>query len=105
MMISSAIAVSLMLAAQLPAAGQRQQFANCLRAFMNEKLEARTAVPEFETAVATACREQESAYRTAYVAAATRAGDPRPRAESDSNVEVQDLRANFLELFRGSQPE
>ena len=105
MMISSFIAVSLMAAAQLPAAPQRSQFANCLRSFMNEKLEARMAVPEFETAVAAACREQETAYRTAYVAAATRAGDPRPRAESDSNVEVEDLRANFLQLFRDSQPQ
>ena len=105
MMISSFIAVSLMAAAQLPAAPQRTQFANCLRAFMNEKLEARMAVPEFETAAAAACREQETAYRTAYVAAATRSGDPRPRAESDSNIEVEDLRANFLELFRNAQPQ
>ena len=105
MMISSFLAVSLMAAAQLPAAPQRAQFAQCLRTFMNQKLEARMGVPEFETAAAAACREQETAYRTAYVAAATRGGDPRPRAESDSNVEVEDLRANFLELFRNAQPQ
>jgi|GEM_PF-3170770 len=105
MMISSVIAASLMLTAQLPAAPQRSQFANCLRSFLNEKLEARMAVPEFETAVAAACREQETAYRAAYVAAATRSGDPRSRAESDSNIEVQDLRTNFLELFRNAQPQ
>ena len=105
MMISSVLAISLMAAAQLPAAPQRSQFANCLRAFVNEKLEARMAPAEFETAVAAACRDQETAYRTAYVAAATRSGDSRSRAEGDSNVEVQDLRANFLELFRNAQPE
>jgi hypothetical protein len=104
-MIPQVLAFSLMIAAQLPAAGQRQQFANCLRSFVNAKIEERVTPADFEPAIATACREQETAYRTAYIAAATRAGDRRPRAEEDANMEVQDLRANFLELFRGSQPE
>lgn len=98
-MISSVVAVSLMLAVQMPGGAQRQQFANCLRAFMNEKIQERMEAEAFETALAGACREQEAAYRTSYVAAAVRTGDSRARAEQDANIEVQDLRATFLGLF------
>lgn len=104
-MIPSAFVIALALSTQLIAAGPRQQFSTCLRTFMNSKIEERMTPANFEPALAEACREQETAYRTAYVEAATRAGDRRPRAEEDANLEVQDLRANFLELFRGSQPE
>ena len=99
-MILSVIAVSLMLPAQLPAATQRHQFATCLRTFTNEKVQARMPAAEFETALAAACREQEAAYRTAYVAAAIRTGDSRSRAEQDANIEVEDLRTNFRGLFQ-----
>ena len=104
-MISSAFVISLALSTQLIAAGPRNQFSTCLRSFVNAKLEERMTPANFETAYTSACREQEAAYKTAYIEAATRAGDRRPRAEEDANLEVQDLRANFLELFRGSQPE
>ena len=105
MMISTSLVVSLLLTTQVFAAGPRQQFSSCLRTFMNTKLEERVAPAAFETELAAACREQEAAYRTAYIDAATRAGDRRPAAERDANLEVEDLRTNFLELFRGSQPE
>jgi hypothetical protein len=104
-MMISMLAFSMMATAQMPAAPQRQQLANCLRAFVNAKVQERMTPADFETAVAAACREQETTYRTAYIAAATRAGDRAAAAERDAGLEVEDLRANFLELFRGSQPE
>ena len=104
-MIPFVLAVSMLATAQIPAAAQRHQFATCLRTFMNAKLEERMAVAAFDTAVSTACAEQEAAYRTAYLAAATRAGDTRARAEQDASLEVQDLRANFRDLFHNSQPQ
>lgn len=104
-MISYVLAVSMMASAQMPAAPQRQQLASCLRAFVNAKLQERMTPADFETAAAGACRDQETTFRTAYIAAATRAGDRPAAAERDAGLEVEDLRANFLELFRGSQPE
>ena len=103
-MISTVLAMALM-TVQLPGAAQRQQFSSCLRSFMNAKLEARMEPAAFETELAAACSAQENAYRTAYIAAATRNGDSRTVATQDAEIEVEDLRANFLELFRGSQPE
>lgn len=103
-MISTVLAITLMVV-QLPAAGPRQEFASCLRAFMTAKLEARMEPPAFETELASACSAQENAYRTAYIQAATRTGDSRTMATQDAELEVEDLRANILELFRGSQPE
>lgn len=104
-MIPQVLAVTLMVTAQLPGAPQRQQFASCLRSFMTAKLEERMAADSFETALAAACRDQETAYRTAYIEAAVRAGDRRPAAERDVGLEVQDLRSNFLQLFRDSQAQ
>ena len=101
----SLLAFSMVAAAQMPAAPQRQQLASCLRSFVNSKLEERMAPADFEQAIAAACQQQETTFRTAYIAAATRAGDRRPAAERDAGLEVQDLRTNYLELFRGSQPE
>ena len=103
-MISTAIAFSLM-AAQLLAAGPRQEFSSCLRAFMTTKLEARMEPAAFETEQASTCTAQETAYRAAYIQAAVRVGDSRAVAERDANLEVEDLRTTFLELFQGSQPE
>ena len=104
-MISSALVFSLLISVQIPAAGPRQAFASCLRTFMNEKVQEGMAVDAFEAAVAGTCTTQENAYRAAYIQAATRAGDGRAAAERDANLEVQDLRANILELFRGAQAE
>jgi hypothetical protein len=104
-MMISVLAFTMMASAQMPAAPQRRQLATCLRSFVTAKLDERMTPADFETAVAAACREQEASYRTAYIAAATRAGDRAPAAERDANLEVQDLRANYLELFRGSQPQ
>lgn len=104
-MISYALAFSMMAAAQMPAAAQRQQLASCLRSFVTAKLEERMTPADFEQAVAAACQQQETTFRTAYIAAATRAGDRPAAAERDAGLEIQDLRANYLELFRGSQPE
>jgi hypothetical protein len=102
-MISSVLALSLMLTQQLPGGAQRQQFADCLRAFVNEKINTSVEEDEFTPLLAAACREQEAAYRTAYVAAAVRGGDRRSLAESDIELEVEDLRTNFLEAFRSAR--
>ncbi len=104
-MISASVIVSLLLGAQVMASSERQQFSSCLRAFVDSKLEERMSVPDFATALPGACTDQESAYRAAYIAAATRAGDRRAMAEEDADLEVEDLRTNYRELFLGSQPE
>ena len=104
-MISASVIVPLLFSAQMMAGNERQQYSRCLRTFMTAKLEERVAPPAFDTAIAGACSQQESTYRAAFIAAATRAGDSRAAAERDVGIEVEDLRTNFKELFRDSQPE
>jgi hypothetical protein len=104
-MFSASLIVPLLLATQVMAGAERQQFSRCLRSFVDSKIEDRTEPAAFETALAGACSQQESAYRAAYITAATRAGDSRSAAERDANLEVEDLRSNFKEIFRSAQPE
>lgn len=104
-MISASVIVSLLLSAQVMASSERQQFSRCLRAFVDSKLEERMSVPDFDAALPGACGPQESAYRAAYIAAATRAGDQRSVAERDAQTEVEDLRDNYKEIFANAQPE
>jgi hypothetical protein len=104
-MISASLIVPLLLSMQMMAGPERQQYSRCLRAFVDSKLEERMSVADFGTAITTACSEQETRYRTAYIAAATRAGDPRARAEQDAGVEVEDLRDNFKAQFENAQPQ
>jgi hypothetical protein len=98
-MISTALMVSLLLTVQggmqIMANSERQQFSRCLRTFVDSKVQERMAPAAFETAIADACTSQATAYRTAYIAAAMRAGDTRTAAERDATLEVNDLRDNY----------
>lgn len=104
-MISASLIVPLLFSAQMMAGAERQQYSRCLRTFLTTQLEERVAPAAFDTAIAGACSQQEAAYRAAFIAAATRAGDRRPVAERDVETEVQDLRTNFKEQYRDAQPE
>jgi hypothetical protein len=104
-MISASLIVPLLLSTQIMASPERQQFSRCLRTFVDAKLEERLAVDAFDAALAGACGPQEAAYRAAYVAAATRMGDTRARADQDAVTEIRDLRGNFKEIFVDSQPQ
>lgn len=104
-MISTVLVIAALASQQMAAAGPRQQFSSCLRAFLDSKLEERMTPEAFDTAVAEACSAQETAYRQAFIQAAVRAGDNRAAAERDADLEVGDLRTNYRELFRGAQPQ
>ncbi|MEA3016943.1 MAG: hypothetical protein QOI38_1665 [Sphingomonadales bacterium] len=103
-MFSASLIVPLLLSMQLMANSERNQFSSCLRTYVNAKIEDRTSVADFDAAFPTVCAQQETAYRTAYVAAARRAGDSPAVAQRDAATEVEDLRTNFKELFHGAQP-
>jgi hypothetical protein len=103
MMISTALIVSLLLTVQggmqIMANRERQQFSQCLRAFLDAKREERMPSSAFETTIDTACANQATAYRAAYIAAAMRAGDSRTAAERDATLEVDDLRENYKGMY------
>lgn len=104
-MISALMIVPLLLAQQVMASAERGQFSSCMRAFIDAQLTDRATPETFDTAQASACAEQEAAYRRAYIAAAMRAGDNRADAEEGAGIEIEDLRENYKELYRNAQPE
>jgi hypothetical protein len=104
MRMPASLIVTALFSMQIMAGAERQQFSHCLRSFVDKKLEERASVEGFEADLATACLQQETAYRAAYIAAAVRAGDSRTMAERDAATEVQDLRFNFVEIFIAGQP-
>ncbi len=101
-MFPTSLIVSLLLSTQIMASAERQRFSTCLRSFVDAKVEERVSGEAFDTAITTACSEQETAYRTAYIAAAVRAGDNRTAAERDARLEVEDLRENYKGIFHGA---
>ncbi|HEX8655590.1 MAG TPA: hypothetical protein VF693_10250 [Allosphingosinicella sp.] len=103
-MISASMIVPLLLSMQLMANSERNQFSTCLRTYVDAKIQDRTTPADFDTAYPTVCAQQETAYRTAYIAAARRAGDSMTVAQRDAATEVEDLRTNFKELFHNAMP-
>lgn len=101
-MFSTSLIVSLLLSTQIMASAERQRFSTCLRSFVDAKVEERMAGDAFDTALTSACGEQETAYRAAYIAAAMRAGDSRTAAERDATLEVGDLRENYKGMFHSA---
>lgn len=101
-MFSTSLIVPLLLSMQIMASTERQGFSRCLRTFVDAKIDERMTGEAFDTAITTACAEQETAYRTAYIAAAVRAGDTRSAAERDATLEVDDLRENYKGIFHGA---
>ena len=103
-MISSVLA--LMLAASAvqadPANDARRAYQSCLRAFMTASLERRMEPEAFETALASQCTSHATAYRDAMVRRDARNGGSRAQAEEDSQIMIDDAKANTVEYYRDS---
>ena len=85
------------------ASAERQRFSTCLRAFVDEKIEARLGGDAFDTryrAQPAPRRRRRTAPLTSLPA--VRAGDTRTAAERDAGLEVDDLRENYKGLFHAA---
>jgi hypothetical protein len=101
-MFTSLIALMVSAAAMQadPVNDARRAYSNCMRAFMRTSLQAHTEPAAFETAMATTCTAEATAYRTALVRRDRSAGGSAARAEEDATMMIDDTKANTLEYYR-----
>jgi hypothetical protein len=81
-----------LLAAQAPVPPDQAALAQCLGQFVAARQQARETVADFVNAFASACHEEERAYRSAYVTAASARGIPFLDADSEAYRNILDLR-------------
>ena len=102
-MISTVLALAVAATTAQPAdntRAPRDAYNACLRQFMQRSIEARTALTEFETALAQQCGEQASALRNAVLQRDGSTRSTRASAEQNANEELNESRNNFLERYR-----
>jgi hypothetical protein len=77
----------------------REAYTRCLRAFMTHSVEGRMAVEAFNTALATTCSAEKTAFHDAVVRRETGSRATRGTAEQTANEEVNEATTNFRELY------
>jgi len=94
----------LLAAASLQASDQtrpaREAFTTCMRTFLNQRVEARASIEEFRTALPQQCTQQEAAYRAAIVRRETGLRATRANADQQANMEIEEMRAMYVERFQ-----
>ncbi|HZG08806.1 MAG TPA: hypothetical protein VEZ70_07500 [Allosphingosinicella sp.] len=103
-MISTVLAFALASAAQgAPAdniARARKEYSACLSGFMKKSLKEDMEETAFAGGLGPACTAQEQKFRAAVISADTAAGLKRAAAEENAGTEVDDIRANQVEMFK-----
>jgi hypothetical protein len=77
----------------------REAYTRCLRAFMQHSVEGRMAVDAFNTALATTCTAEKTAFHDAVVRRETGSRATRATAERSATEEVDEATTNFRELY------
>lgn len=101
-MLSSILAISAAAAvAQAdPTVRPRQTYMNCLTALVRRSRGDNMAPETFDTTLTTSCTNERTAYRQAIVQRETNYGASRDRAEQDADLELEDAKLNFQDLYR-----
>ena len=97
-MISSVLALVAVLGGGQsdPTRTSREAFTNCLRAYVDRKIEDRMAIDAFRSEYPRQCTAQETAYREAVIRGFR---GSRADAEELAGLEIEDARASFSDLF------
>jgi hypothetical protein len=82
----------------------RNAYTHCLRQFMERSLDGRMSLNDFRASLPEQCAEQEQAFRRALIAREVSFRTPRAEAEETATMEVDDARANFIQLFENNLP-
>ncbi len=78
----------------------RQAYSTCLRQHVSSSLERNVTPEAFEQGIAGQCTDRATAFRDALVQRDVRAGGGRARAEEDAQVTMEDMRLNYIEMYR-----
>ena len=79
----------------------RQAYSACLREYVTTSMEGGITPDAFEASIADQCADRAAAFREALIERDVRAGGSRARAEEDAQMMMEDMRVNFVDLYRG----
>jgi len=82
----------------------REAFTSCLSGFVTRSVRANKSQADFDTEFPQACPAEQAAFRAAIVRRDTAMRATRASAEDAANLEVEDARVNFADLFAMAQP-
>ena len=78
----------------------RQSYSACLSTVMKTNLKDRVAPDAFETTLATACKGEEAAFRTASISLDVASGTSRTSAEQSASFDITDIVENTKERYK-----
>lgn len=78
----------------------RRAYSSCLNTLVRDQLKAKTEPAAFETMLASSCKAQEAAFRSAIVAVDVAAGIKPAAAEENASTEIEDFITNTKESYR-----
>jgi hypothetical protein len=82
----------------------RESFTHCLRAFVDASTHDHKTLDQFNAAFPQACAAQQTSFRQAIIQRDMGMRSTRATAEESANLEVEDARANFNDIFQMSLP-
>ena len=103
-MISQVLLIALMASAQGNLASARTSYSKCLGAFAREQVKAGSDEAAFQAKLATACKMEEAAFRSASIATDLASKIARATAERNATDEIGYIHENAVETFKASLP-
>ena len=106
-MISTAlvlISASMSMQASDTTRATRETFTRCLRTFVDSSTRDHKTLVQFNAAFPQACAAEQTAFRQAIIQRDVAMRSTRASAEESANLEVEDARANFNDIFQMSLP-
>ena len=106
-MISTAlvlISASMSMQASDTTRATRETFTRCLRTFVDSSSRDHKTLVQFNAAFPQACAAEQTAFRQAIIQRDVAMRSTRASAEESANLEVEDARANFNDIFQMSLP-
>jgi len=104
-MISQVLLIALMASAQGNLASARTTYSRCLGSFTRAQVKEGVEEAAFTAKLATACKVEEAAFRSASVATDLSAKIARATAERNAQEEIGYIHENAVETFKSSLPE
>lgn len=106
-MISTAlvlISFSMSMQASDTTRAARETFTRCLRVFVDNSTRDHKTLVQFNSEFPGACANEQNAFRQAIIQRDMAMRSTRASAEEGANLEVEDARANFNDIFQMSLP-
>ncbi len=104
-MISHVLLIALLASAQGNLASARTTYSKCLGGFARAQVKEGADEAAFQAKLATACKMEETAFRSASIASDVSAKIARATAERNATEEIGYIHENAVETFKASLPQ